>query len=133
MKYPHYCVNLLFLKTKCTSCLVNFNHSFYIGSITDIRYLVNKVLQAATISEDDIRSRKIVSKINSWPRSEAFRETFKFWGQPFSRGHYHPTYRKVGKGFIYFTTLRLISETRALYYGKKKQNSQWWHGVITAK
>ena len=40
--------------------------------------------------------------MNSWPRSEASRETVKFWGQSFSLGHYPPIYQQAGKGFTYF-------------------------------
>ena len=51
------------------------------------KYLVNKPLSAAGISEDNGQGWKIVRKRNSWPRSEASRATVKFWGQSFSRGH----------------------------------------------
>ena len=35
----------------------------------------------------------------------------KFWGQSFSQGHYPPIYQQAEKGFIYFITLRIISES----------------------
>ena len=45
---------------------------------------------------------------NSWPRSEASTATLKL--QSFSRGNYPPMYQQAGKGFIYFTSLRIISQ-----------------------
>ena len=48
--------------------------------------------------------------MKSWPRSEASRATVKFWGQSFSRGHYPPIYQQAERGFIYFITLRIISQ-----------------------
>ena len=65
-------------------------------------YLVNKPLQAAGVSADNVRGWEIVWKMNIWPRSEASRANVKFWGQSFSQGHYQPTYQKARKGFIYF-------------------------------
>ena len=40
--------------------------------------IVNKPLSAAGISEDNAQGRKIVRKMNSWPRSKASRATVKF-------------------------------------------------------
>ena len=34
-------------------------------------YIVNKHLSAAGVSEDNAQGRKIVRRMNSWPRSEA--------------------------------------------------------------
>ena len=71
-------------------------------------YLVNKPLQAAGMSADNVRGWQIVRKMNIWPRSEALRANVKFWGQSLSQGHYQPTYQQARKGFIYFITLPLI-------------------------
>ena len=71
-------------------------------------YLVNKPLQAAGMSADNVRGWEIVRKMNIWPRSEASRANVKFWGQSLSQGHYQPTYQQARKGFIYFVTLPLI-------------------------
>ena len=71
-------------------------------------YLVNKPLQAAGMSADNVRGWEIVRKMNIWPRSEASRANVKFWGQSLSQGHYQPTYQQARKGFIYFITLPLI-------------------------
>ena len=56
-------------------------------------YLVNKPLQAAGMSADNVRGWEIVRKMNIWPRSEASRANVKFWGQSLSQGHYQPTYQ----------------------------------------
>ena len=71
-------------------------------------YLVNKPLQAAGMSADNVRGWEIVRKMNIWPRREASRANVKFWGQSLSQGHYQPTYQQARKGFIYFITLPLI-------------------------
>ena len=42
------------------------------------KYLVNKPLQAAGMSADNVRGREIVRKMNIWPRSEASRANVKF-------------------------------------------------------
>ena len=42
------------------------------------RRLVNKLLSAAGISEDNAQGLKIVRKINSWPRDEASKATVEF-------------------------------------------------------
>ena len=67
-------------------------------------YLVNKPLQAAGMSADNVRGWEIVRKINIWLRSEASRANVKFWGQSLSQGHYQPTYQQARKGFIYRLT-----------------------------
>ena len=71
-------------------------------------YLVNKPLQAAGMSTDNVRDWEIVWKMNIWPRSEVSWANVKFWGQSLSQGHYQPTYQQARKGFIYFITLPLI-------------------------
>ena len=85
-------------------------------------YLVNKSLQAAGMSADNVRGWEIVRKMNIWPRSEASRANVKFWGQSLSLGHYQPTYQQARKGFIYFITLPLIfilQNYTARKHGKK--------------
>ena len=72
------------------------------------KYLVNKPLQAAGMSADNVRGWEIVRKMNIWQRSEASRANVRFWGQSLSQGHYQPTYQQARKGFIYFITLPLI-------------------------
>ena len=49
-----------------------------------------------------------------------------------SFGRIRPIYQKAGKGFIYFITLRLISETRA-YFCRKDKVASDDHGMIAAK
>ena len=49
-------------------------------------YLVNKPLQAAGMSADNVRGWEIVRKVNIWPGSEASRANVKFWGQSLSQG-----------------------------------------------
>ena len=71
-------------------------------------YLVNKPLQAAGMSADNVRGWEIVRKMNIWPWSEASRVNVKFWGQSLSQGHYQPTYQQARKGSIYFIALPLI-------------------------
>ena len=45
------------------------------------------------------KAERLPEKMNSWPKSESF-----------SSGHYLPIYPPAGKGFIYFITLRIISQ-----------------------
>jgi len=73
-------------------------------------YLVHKPLLAAGISDDNAQGWKIVCKMSSWPRSKALRAIVKFWGQSFSRGHYTLMYQPAGTWFIFFITLRIISQ-----------------------
>ena len=100
--------------------------------------LVNKPLQAAGMSADNVRGWEIVRKMNIWPRSEASRANVKFWGQSLSQGHYQPTYQQARKGFIYFITLPLIfsSQKTARKLGKKAigdliANARDWHEGAT--
>ena len=90
-------------------------------------YIVNKPLQAAGMSADNVRGWEIVRKMNIWPRSEASRANVRFWGQSLSQGHYQPTYQQARKGLIYFISLPLIFNSQnfktARKHGKK---SQWW-------
>ena len=79
-----------------------------IKQLLELGYLVNKPLQAAGLSADNVRGWEIVRKMNIWPRSEASGAGAKFWGQSLSQGHYQQTYQQARKGFIYFITLRLI-------------------------
>ena len=71
-------------------------------------YLVNKPLQAAGMSVDNVRGWEIVRKMNLWPRSQ---------------GHYQPTYQHARKRFIYFISLPLIFNSQnfktARKHGKK--------------
>ena len=64
--------------------------------------LVNKPLQAAGKSADNVRGWEIVRKMNIWPRSEALRANVKFWGQSLSQGHYQPTLPTSQKGGYLF-------------------------------
>ena len=64
-------------------------------------YLVNKSLQAAGISADNVRGREIVRKMNIWPRSKAW----KLLGHPLSQVYYQPTHQQARKGFIYLISL----------------------------
>ena len=59
--------------------LVILQISFATRAVLKIgRYLVNKPLQAAGMSTDNVRGREIVRKMNIWPRREASRANGKF-------------------------------------------------------
>ena len=73
-------------------CLLSFK-SFEQHTVLKIgEYLLNKPLQAAGMSADNVRGWEIVRKMNIWPRSEASRANVRFWGQSLSERHYQPTY-----------------------------------------
>ena len=60
------------------TCVVYTNTNIHL-SVGEIgKYVVNKPLAAAGISDDNAQGSKIVRKVNSWPRSEASRATVKF-------------------------------------------------------
>ena len=97
-------------------------------------YLVNKPLQAAGMSADNVRGWEIVRKINIWPRSKASRANLRFWGQSLSQGHYQQTYQQARKEFIYFISLPLIFNSQnfktARKHGKKPVVIWWRMRVI---
>lgn len=77
------------------------------------------------ISEDNAEGRKIISKMNSWPRSGVLRVTIKFGGQSLTRRHYFAIYTQAGKTFIYlfiYTCNPAINFCNALALLQKKQN-----------
>ena len=58
-----------------------------------------------------LSSESLSSKFHRCPRSFAFLPNVKFFGQSFSLGHFCPIQEQAGKGFIYFITLRMISQS----------------------
>ena len=59
------------LKTPCWIALIYLKKRHVV-------HLVNKPLQAAGMSADNVRGCEIVQKMNIWPRSEASRTNVKF-------------------------------------------------------
>ena len=58
-----------------------------------------------------LSSESLSSKFHRCPRSFASLPNVKFFGQSFSLGHYRPIQEQAGKGFIYFITLQIISQS----------------------
>ena len=111
----------IFSPQMVTIVFIIFQIFFATGAVLKIReYLVNKPLQAAGMSADNVRGWEIVRKMNIRPRGGASRANVRFWGQSLSQGHYQPTYQQARKGFIYFISLPLIFNCKIL-----KQMHQW--------
>ena len=79
----------------------------------------------AGISEDNALCWKVVLKISLFPSKLRSSASCSFFGQSFSFGHYPSIHQQVGNGFIYFKTLRIISQSE-----RKKDCSCTFYGFF---
>ena len=140
------CVDILYLALSQQSSLpvclqVRWNACYAFGNVFRNPFLPTGIAPWTVSIMNSVRQlvyRRVMcgaercSKNSRLAEKRSFEAVVKFWGQSLSRGHYHPLYKQAREGFIYYTTLRLISETCALYCGKDQTASDG-HSVIAAK